>query len=231
MQPHPRDHSLDDVTIQRVEGGFPHSEILGSKLVRSSPRLIAAYHVLHRLSATRHQPNALMTLDHSHDRCPPLTERSNISTRSNPGSAPESNRKDLSSDCSKDICLPNISGANGCGPSLVRQGLGRPDLPNMLPLHDVKHPQSPKRAIANSNSPDNRPTRAGIDKQQSTGRDQTDQPQGTSLGRSKAGGARRVRTDDLKLAKLPLSQLSYGPFLDEIRASARRPCGAREQAS
>src|SRR4051794_41885832 len=34
-----------------VEGGFPHSEILGSKLVRSSPRLIAAYHVLHRLSA------------------------------------------------------------------------------------------------------------------------------------------------------------------------------------
>ena len=26
-----------------------------------------------------------------------------------------------------------------------------------------------------------------------------------------AGGARRDRTDDLKLAKLPLSQLSYGP--------------------
>ena len=97
-----------------------------------------------------------MTLDHSHDRCPPLTERSNISTRSNPGSAPRSNRKDLSSDCSKDICLPNISGANGCGPSLVRQGLGRPGLPNMLPLHDVKHPRPLQRAAANSNSPDNR---------------------------------------------------------------------------
>ena len=27
------------------------------------------------------------------------------------------------------------------------------------------------------------------------------------------GGARRDRTDDLKLAKLPLSQLSYGPNL------------------
>ena len=26
------------------------------------------------------------------------------------------------------------------------------------------------------------------------------------------GGAGRDRTDDLKLAKLPLSQLSYGPF-------------------
>src|SRR3712207_7436466 len=54
-----------------VEGGFPHSEILGSKLVRSSPRLIAAYHVLHRLSAPRHPPNALKALDRSHDRCPP----------------------------------------------------------------------------------------------------------------------------------------------------------------
>jgi hypothetical protein len=29
------------------------------------------------------------------------------------------------------------------------------------------------------------------------------------------GGAGRDRTDDLKLAKLPLSQLSYGPFGDD----------------
>ena len=53
-----------------LAGGFPHSEILGSKLVRSSPRLIAAYHVLHRLSAPRHPPNTLIALDHSHYRCP-----------------------------------------------------------------------------------------------------------------------------------------------------------------
>src|SRR6185437_15129613 len=53
------------------EGGFPHSEIRGSKLVRSSPRLIAAYHVLHRLSAPRHPPNTLKALDCSHRRCPP----------------------------------------------------------------------------------------------------------------------------------------------------------------
>src|SRR3982751_1741510 len=61
-------------TIQKVEGGFPHSEIPGSKLVRSSPRLIAAYHVLHRLSAPRHPPNALKALDRSHDRCPHMTD-------------------------------------------------------------------------------------------------------------------------------------------------------------
>ena len=53
-----------------VEGGFPHSEIFGSKLVRSSPKLNAAYHVLHRLLAPRHPPNALKTLDRSHSRCP-----------------------------------------------------------------------------------------------------------------------------------------------------------------
>jgi hypothetical protein len=53
-----------------LEGGFPHSEIPGSKPVRGSPELIAAYHVLHRLSAPRHPPDALLTLDRSHYRCP-----------------------------------------------------------------------------------------------------------------------------------------------------------------
>ena len=39
--------------------GFPHSEILGSKDVCSSPRLIAACRVLHRLPMPRHPPCAL----------------------------------------------------------------------------------------------------------------------------------------------------------------------------
>lgn len=51
-----------------AEGGFPHSEIPGSKPVRGSPGLIAAYHVLHRLSAPRHPPDALLSLDRSHCR-------------------------------------------------------------------------------------------------------------------------------------------------------------------
>ena len=58
--------------ITEIEGGFPHSEIRGSKVVRTSPRLIAAYHVLHRLSAPRHPPDTLKALDRSHYRCPPL---------------------------------------------------------------------------------------------------------------------------------------------------------------
>ncbi len=50
--------------------GFPHSEIFGSKLIRSSPKLIAAYYVLHRLHTPRHPLNALKTLDRSHYQYP-----------------------------------------------------------------------------------------------------------------------------------------------------------------
>ena len=42
--------------------GLPHSDTPGSKLVCSSPRLIAAYCVLHRLLAPRHSPYALSSL-------------------------------------------------------------------------------------------------------------------------------------------------------------------------
>ena len=42
--------------------GFPHSEIPGSKPMCGSPRLIAACHVLHRLSMPRHSPCALISL-------------------------------------------------------------------------------------------------------------------------------------------------------------------------
>ena len=45
--------------------GFPHSEIRGSTIARISPRLIAACHVLHRLLAPRHPPNALLSLHHT----------------------------------------------------------------------------------------------------------------------------------------------------------------------
>src|SRR5204863_6385276 len=42
--------------------GFPHADIPGSKLVCSSPGLIAAYRVLRRLLAPRHSPYALSSL-------------------------------------------------------------------------------------------------------------------------------------------------------------------------
>ena len=45
--------------------GFSHSEICGSKVVCTSPQLIAASHVLHRLPVPRHPPRAL-TIFSSH---------------------------------------------------------------------------------------------------------------------------------------------------------------------
>ena len=43
-------------------GEFPHSEISGSMLICSSPKLFAAYHVFHRLPVPRHSPCALFSL-------------------------------------------------------------------------------------------------------------------------------------------------------------------------
>ena len=66
-----------DVSVHRVPGvwlwihhtslkvylsRFPHSEISGSKDICSSPKLIAAYHVFHRLLVPRHPPCALLRL-------------------------------------------------------------------------------------------------------------------------------------------------------------------------
>ena len=72
-----------DVSVHRVPGvwlcihhtslevhssRFPHSEISGSKDICSSPKLIAAYHVFHRLLVPRHPPCALLRLTSSQSR-------------------------------------------------------------------------------------------------------------------------------------------------------------------
>lgn len=48
--------------MEDCKGGFPHSEIAGSKGASASPALIAACHVLHRLSTPRHPSEALQRL-------------------------------------------------------------------------------------------------------------------------------------------------------------------------
>ena len=45
--------------------GLSHSEIRGSKVICTYPRLIAAYHVLHRLREPRHPPDALTFFRHN----------------------------------------------------------------------------------------------------------------------------------------------------------------------
>ena len=48
--------------LEVCSSGFPHSEIHGSRDICSSPWLIAAYHVFHRLLVPRHPPCALLRL-------------------------------------------------------------------------------------------------------------------------------------------------------------------------
>ena len=51
------------VQIPKVfSGRFPHSDISGSLAMCASPKLFAAYHVLHRLPVPRHSPCALSCL-------------------------------------------------------------------------------------------------------------------------------------------------------------------------
>ena len=60
------------------EDGFPHSEICGSKVAHTSPQLIAACHVLHRLCMPRHPPIALTSRLRIHttiDRPACITQR------------------------------------------------------------------------------------------------------------------------------------------------------------
>src|SRR6266545_1347790 len=61
--------------------GFPHSDIPGSKLVCSSPGLIAAYHVLHRLLAPRHSPYALSSLTIRNSKLAPAEMAEAIAAR------------------------------------------------------------------------------------------------------------------------------------------------------
>ena len=53
-------HALRDSSSR----GFPHSDIRGSMLICSSPRLFAACHVLRRLPMPRHPPYALVRLNY-----------------------------------------------------------------------------------------------------------------------------------------------------------------------
>ena len=53
-------HALRDSSSR----GFPHSDIRGSMLICSSPRLFAACHVLRRLPMPRHSPYALLRLNY-----------------------------------------------------------------------------------------------------------------------------------------------------------------------
>jgi hypothetical protein len=143
-----------------------------------------------------------------------------------PARSKTDDQKDLSFRAQpKKTCLPNIPGPKR--PDAVagrRDFLGTPD---MFPLHDFKHPpkEPPRTNPSRTNPSRTNPSRT-LSRTSSTNPDPTDQDRLKTDGPQPNGGARRDRTDDLKLAKLALSQLSYGPVLEQAfrtspRAAAR----------
>jgi hypothetical protein len=212
-----------------IEGGLPHSEILGSKPVRGSPRLIAAYHVLHRLSAPRHPPDTLLALDCSHRRCPPLGRGYRSVTRLlNSSSGPKRDRR---IQCFFLCCAekrPSCFTANHPKDvGVVRRRAQRRLRTNaqskpeslrritivlleraMLAHHAPEQRRSDGLPYSRCHAARNPPKNSGGGKKYLFhGREGSV----TSLACAESGGARRDRTDDLLLAKQALSQLSYGP--------------------
>ena len=55
-------HNAGIIVLQTI--GLSHSEIRASKAICAYTRLIAAYHVLHRLREPRHPPDALALFRH-----------------------------------------------------------------------------------------------------------------------------------------------------------------------
>ena len=61
----PYTYLIQCTVLEYCSSGFPHSEISGSTDICSSPKLIAACHVLRRLLMPRHSPCALYSLTSS----------------------------------------------------------------------------------------------------------------------------------------------------------------------
>ena len=153
---------------------MPHSEICGSKVAHTSPQLIAACHVLHRLCMPRHPPNA-------------LTSRLRVHTTNGNADA-----KPLEA-CGS-ISQPFISVRIASSPAHAE---ARPTEPDAGPRHRFrKNPFTMSKMAA-------RPRADGLAHVAATAA-----ARGNRCLILDAGGAYRDRTDDLKLAKLALSQLS-----------------------
>ncbi len=188
--------------MREVEGGFPHSEMSGSKPVRGSPNLIAAYHVLHRLSAPRHPPDTLKALDRSHRQYPPVPFGTAIALSERPVLAKRARyHPAVRRDVQDHPRSPEGNPKTLHGPVILG---GMTDRTRFLSTMTNSTRTDPERPAANLFY------------------DRMSQPW---VG---VGGARRDRTDDLMLAKHALSQLSYGPAFG--LAAARPGRGTRRGA-
>ncbi len=237
--------------MAKVEGGFPHSEIQGSKPVRGSPRLIAAYHVLHRLSAPRHPPDTLMTLDHSHHRCPPGSGdpcpaghgTSTLGTpRRDAQVHPQSGPKTFASERVRDegrsrlpVTAPALRGPSHDGKAMQRRSAPSVRAASASCACLAAGPSGRTHSLFTMSNNTLRPEGRAMRRPDGPAANSLIADGLGSLGvgvvRSTVrpcappkadGGARRDRTDDLMLAKHALYRLSYCPGRERSRGEAPR---------
>ncbi len=172
------------------KGGFPHSDIRGSTIARISPRLFAACHVLHRLLAPRHPPNALITLEITPTtparRTKPRPTRKTSSTiPSTQHTITHNNYAYLLTNQSIFTCQRTPAGPTSPA--------GRQRHAAVLETRPAPAGRT-KRRMAEPCSPSSRPTLRLF-----------------SRIRPRQYGGNRIRTGDPLLAKQVLYQLSYAP--------------------
>ncbi len=180
---------------------MPHSEISGSMPADGSPKLIAACHVLHRLSVPRHPPHALTSLAENLKRSQNLAivrfEYSRHFTRI------KSTLVTLAFNCQRTARPPRLAGAKT---ACVRVRGPRAFLVEMIGLEPttsgLQSPRSPKLSYIPS-APSS--------------------PQGW-LGQ-KLVGPSRIELPTSRLSGVRSNQLSYGPT-PNARRWAERPLNA-----
>jgi hypothetical protein len=202
---------MNSVRDDPIRAGFPHSDICGSKGARASPQLFAACHVLHRLSVPRHPPNALLALDcvtrHAQTQKPVWMKMHRTAGMKHTFSLRIALFRNARAQTSH-IFSATVIGMNkrhgkssGQAPSPSHKSI--PDLKRLATYSHCHRTKlsaelSARRRRTQHLLDDNFPRR------------NSRRPQ-NPLPPAGNGGADRVRTGDLLLAKQALSQLSYGP--------------------
>ena len=215
--------------------GFPHSDISGSKRVCRSPKLNAAYHVLHRLLMPRHPLYALtsltkiksgqlcLTISISRSRSISCAPFSMQMSKNNPAQAGKSMSYTAETDL---VGVPGLEPGTSSLSGMRSNQLSYTPVtstqwsatsvqtPLIEPTHgwlagakfEVLAQEARPRIVKPAYAASSSPVW---------------QPSLFASLRAKAGGGNRARTGDPLLAKQMLSQLSYAP--QKISRCARLP--------
>ena len=190
--------------------GFPHSDIRGSTIARISPRLFAACHVLHRLSAPRHPPDALIMLRTTR----PTPAPARAFARPRPSVRPGASNKQPTNQPIQPINQPT---------TVQRRR------PRAEPSRATNKRRSTNQTIDRTRARASKHTRARaihpipirlsknsamVSEAREAGRREhppARRPAAEAWTRRPGPGGDRIRTDDPLLAKQVLSRLSYAP--------------------